>query len=163
MNLTFFLFFILNFASSALSADARQPYQILLEEEFNPTVNEVIIQGIQKYNLPFFKQSDLQFFVVYARNEQSEVIGGLCGDILGTCACVDYMWVDEKQRGQGIGSKLFAKLENFAKSKKCTSIQLFTYDFQAEKFYKKLGFQSIGIVPKWIEDHDTIFLRKMLK
>jgi len=159
--MTTFLFLILNFVFQI--AESKESYQIHLEEEFNPTVNEIITQGIQKYNLPFFKQSDLRFFVIYARNDQAEIIGGLCGDILGTCACVDYMWVDEKHRGQGIGSHLIVKLENFAKSNHCVSIQLFTYGFQAEKFYKKLDFRCIGVIPKWIEDHDTIFLRKMLK
>lgn len=158
-----FIIFCLTIFTSLLSANSTEnPYQIFLQEDFNPTVNEAIVQGLQKYNLPFFKQEDLHFFVIYMKNAQSEVIGGLCGDILGKCACVDYMWVEEKLRGQGIGTKLIATLEHYAKNKNCDAIQLFTYDFQAEHFYKKLGFDCIGRIPKWIENHDTVFFRKTL-
>lgn len=158
MRLLFCLYSIL--LTGYLSA--QSPYQTYLEEQFNPKVNEAIVGGLQNYNHPFFKQADLKFFVIYLKNTKGEIVGGLTGDILGTCACVDYMWVEEKIRGQGLGSHLLTTLENYAKKQKCTAIQLYTYDFQAEHFYEKLGFDCIGRIPKWIENHDTVFFRKTL-
>lgn len=136
--------------------------EIIVEEDSNPLINNAILHGLQSYNLPFFNQKDCQFFSIYALDEDSQLLGGLCGDILGRSASVDYAWVDEKKRCQGIGTQLFSQLEALAISKNCQYIQLFTFDFQAKEFYYNLGFECVGTVPNWIEGHDVIFFKKYL-
>ena len=140
----------------------QAPYRVIIEEESNPLVNNAILHGLQSFNLPLFNQKDCQFFSIYALDGNSQLIGGLCGDILGKSASVDYAWVDEKWRGQGIGTQIFSQLEIFAKSKDCQFIHLFTYEFQAKEFYYKLGYECVGTISNWIDDHDVIFFKKYL-
>ncbi len=153
------------FSASNLAASeaVERGYQVIVEEKSNPLVNDIILHGLQSFNLPFFQQKDCQFFSIYAVDENHQIIGGLCGDILGRTANVDYAWVDEEKRRQGIATQLFSQLESFAQSKGCKYIQLFTYEFQAKEFYEKLGFECIAIISNWIEGHDAIFFRKGLK
>ncbi|WP_206425200.1 GNAT family N-acetyltransferase [Rickettsiales endosymbiont of Stachyamoeba lipophora] len=61
-----------------------------------------------------------------------------------------------------MGRKLFAELEQYAKSKNCKYIQLDTFEFQAKPFYEKLGFKCIGTIKEWIKGYDWHFMRKVL-
>lgn len=144
-------------------------YEIVVESS-NPDVNNKILNGLEDFNKKFYEQKygafEITPFVIYAKDTQSEVIGGLCGYFFEgsstAWAYVDYAWVDESRRHQGIGTKLFQTAETVAKSKQCTHIQLFTWEYQAVDFYKKLGFECVGIVPRWIDDYDAMFFKKRL-
>lgn len=164
MNILFAVCLLIVHGIAGLGAfeTAHGTYQIIVEENSNPLVNDAIVHGLQKFNLPFFDQKNCQFFSIYAVDKNSRIIGGLCGDILGRSAGVDYVWVDEEKSRQGIGTQLFSQLETFAKSKNCDCIQVFTYKFQAPEFYKKLGFKCVGIISNWIEGHDVMFFKKYL-
>jgi len=144
-------------------------YEIVTEFS-NPAVATTILHGLENFNLQFFKKGDPSFaldsFVIYARDEQSQIVGGLCAYIfekaVGSWIAVDYAWVEEKMRHQGIGTKLFTQLEELARQKNCTHIQLFTWAYQAPGFYQKLGFECVGTIPAWTEEHDAVFFRKQL-
>jgi GNAT superfamily N-acetyltransferase len=138
----------------------------IIEESFNPDVCNTILNGIEDFNIRFFQQKDSSIerspFVIYAKDENSKVIGGLCGSVFGSFAHIEYLWVDEGRRLQGLGTQLFKKAETFAKTKNCQIMQLYTWSYQAVGFYEKLGFECIGLIPKWIENYDAVFLRKEL-
>jgi len=145
-------------------------YEIITESS-NPEVCAMILNGLEDFNLKFFKKKhgsiDLGTFVIYAKDGHSQIIGGLYGYIfesgVGSWASVDFAWVDESRRNQGIGTELFEKAEVLARMKNCTHMQLFTWAYQAVDFYKKIGFECVGIIPEWIENHDAVFFRKKLK
>ncbi len=144
-------------------------YEIVVESS-NPDACSAILNGLEGFNARYFQQKDKSFelntFVIYAKDGQSKTIGGLCGYIFegasGTWAYVDYAWVDESKRHQGIGTQLFEKMEIFANAKRCDYIQLFTFAYQAVGFYQKLGFECVGIIPEWIENYEAVFFRKQL-
>jgi len=153
-------------SSSLLSADYT-----IIEESSNPEICNTILDGLKDFNMRFFRQKDasleLNPFVIYAKDENSIVLGGLCGYIsesqFGSWAHVNYVWIDESRRLQGLGTELFKRAEIYALTKNCQTIQLFTWAYQAVGFYEKLGFECIGVVPRWIENYDAVFFRKKLK
>ena len=51
-------------------------------------------------------------------------------------------------------------IDDIARDKRLPKIFVDTYAFQAQDFYKKHGFFSIGTIPKYLKDHDRIFMRK---
>jgi ribosomal protein S18 acetylase RimI-like enzyme len=53
--------------------------------------------------------------------------------------------VDEAYRGNEIGTKLMYKIEEKAKEQNVYSINLGTVEFQAKKFYEKLGYKVVFI------------------
>lgn len=54
------------------------------------------------------------------------------------------LWVDEELRGQGTGEALMQALEDEARRRGATRAMLYTYSFQAQGFYEKLGYRPFG-------------------
>ncbi|KTD46196.1 GNAT family N-acetyltransferase [Legionella quateirensis] len=136
--------------------------KIFVDETENSAVYNVIKKGIIDFNSPYFGSKPSQPFNIYIIDSRSDVIAGLTGFYKGKYARVDLFWVHEHFRNQGLGKKLFFKLEQFSKMKGCLYIQLDTFDFQARPFYEKLGFECVGTISKWVDDRDCHFMRKIL-
>ncbi|MED2186843.1 MULTISPECIES: GNAT family N-acetyltransferase [Bacillus cereus group] len=54
---------------------------------------------------------------------------------------IDFLFVDENQRGNGLGSKILDRIEKEAISKGCKYVFLNTFGFQAKDFYPKHGYE----------------------
>src|SRR5690349_2735278 len=55
---------------------------------------------------------------VWASDEAGELAGGLVGHTWTTWLHVTYLWVDERHRGAGLGSRLLARAERIAREKR---------------------------------------------
>jgi GNAT superfamily N-acetyltransferase len=87
---------------------------------------------------------------VWALDEAGEVAGGLVGHTWTTWLHVTYLWVDERHRGSGLGSRLLARAEGIALGERgCSSSRLETWDFQAPGFYKKKGYDVVCVIPDY--------------
>jgi len=124
--------------------------------------SKVILQGLIDYNKPWF--GHLKSFCIFVQDENKIILAGINGviDDKRLEILVWQVWVNETYRGQGIGKTLMGKLEEFAKSKDCTTIQLDTLQFQALDFYTKLGYQCFATVPHQMCGHDKYFMRKQV-
>ena len=56
---------------------------------------------------------------------------------------IEYLFVKEELRGQGIGSKLLQQAENEAKNRNCRFAFVNTYQFQAPDFYKRHDYKEV--------------------
>ena len=90
------------------------------------------------------------------------VIGGLLGGTYWGWMYVDILWVDEKHRQKGIGSKLLAEAEREAMRRGCHHVHLDTMSWQAPDFYQKHGYEVIGILPDIPSGHQKYLLQKAL-
>jgi GNAT superfamily N-acetyltransferase len=87
---------------------------------------------------------------VWALDDCGAVAGGLVGHTWTTWLHVTYLWVDERVRGAGIGSRLLARGERVARDERgCTSVRLETWDFQAPEFYVKQGYEVVCVIPDY--------------
>ena len=77
-------------------------------------------------------------------------------------AYIDTLWVDEKYRDNGLGSKLLAEVEKTAKDKGCYLIHLDTFDFQAKEFYQKRGYKVFGVLEGCPKSHCRYYLKKTI-
>ena len=50
------------------------------------------------------------------------------------------LWVDEALRGSGLGSRILAAIEDEAHRRGASRAMLFTYSWQAQAFYEKVGY-----------------------
>ena len=75
---------------------------------------------------------------------------------------IQYLFVPEDLRGQGVGTELMQRAEDWGRSQGLTGIWIDTFEFQARGFYEKLGFTVFGT----LEDHPVgsrrYFLQKRL-
>lgn len=96
-------------------------------------------------------------------NPNGEIIAGCvarmyCWNVL----YIDILWVDEKYRNHGLGSKLLEYVEETAKEKGCYLIHLDTFDFQAKDFYIKHGYEIFGTLKDCPKGHCRYYLKKSI-
>lgn len=82
----------------------------------------------------------------FVRDGDGRVIGGISGGTWGGCCDLQLLWVDERWRGDGLGSALVAAAESEARRRGCNLAVLQTHDGQAAGFYERLGYQCVGVV-----------------
>ncbi len=124
-----------------------------------------ILDGLNEYNLnkvsalaPIWTPLD---FV--AKTKEGENIGGVLGGIgYWNGLEIRALWVHEQFRGQGYGSKILAYIEEVAREKGAEIAMLDTFDFQAEEFYLKNGYQPIGEIKDFPKGHRRIYFSKRL-
>lgn len=125
-----------------------------------------IIDRLVEYNLSRMPLRQPEAFVDIVRKAVDDA-----GNILGGCIAeiycwnvmyVDILWVDEAQRGRGIGSQLLGEVETAAREHGCTLIHLDTFDFQAKDFYLRHGYRLFGVLEDCPEGHCRYYLSKKL-
>ena len=57
---------------------------------------------------------------------------------------VEFLFVEESCRGQGLGRLLLEQAENLARQDGCKRVLLNTYSFQAPGFYRRMGYELLA-------------------
>lgn len=143
----------------------KDHFQIAVDYEMKDEEVSVISKGLAEFNTPFFGQIKSTSFAIYLRDEDGEVVGGVTAWMrpgIGLL-CIDTIALPEHLRRQGYGTKLLLAAEEEGRKHGCTHAQLETLPFQAEDFYKKLGYVRIGHVEKLYGPYDAYYMRKTLK
>ncbi len=96
-----------------------------------------------------------------ARDGKGRFIGGLTGSTYLGWLYVDLLFVEEKYRGQGVGTHLLKTAETWAKKRGCHHVNLNTITFQAPGFYRKLGYKVFGRL-SYPKGNIRYFLKKKL-
>ncbi|MFD5818657.1 GNAT family N-acetyltransferase [Streptomyces sp. NPDC127038] len=86
---------------------------------------------------------------VWALDEDGELAGGLAGHTWTAWLHVTYLWVDDRHRGAGLGTRLLAEAERAATGRGCTAARVETWDFQAPDFYRKQGYEVVSVIPDY--------------
>lgn len=68
------------------------------------------------------------------------MVGGLLAEVKANWLCIDFLWVSEKARNEGLGRKLMCAAEQEAVKVGCLHGLVDIFSFQALPFYEKLGY-----------------------
>lgn len=120
--------------------------------ESSEEAREYIRQRLIEYNvgqIPEEAKSNKETATFTVRDDTGKIIGGITCTYYWQHLYIDFLWVEESVRKEGIGAKLLAEAENFAKQKGARLIKLDSFSFQAPAFYQKYGYTVFGKV----EDH----------
>jgi GNAT superfamily N-acetyltransferase len=97
-----------------------------------------------------------------ARSSDGQLVAGLLADLYFEWLYVAILWVREDLRGQGIGRRLMATIEEYAAAHGRLYAHVDTFDFQAPEFYKRLGYTVFGELGPYGDGHTRFYLRKAL-
>lgn len=81
---------------------------------------------------------------IIARDAGGQLAGGLRGQTFWRWLFVAWLWVEEAQRGRGLGAALLRAAEDEARRRRCIGAFVDTYSFQAPGFYARLGYAAFG-------------------
>ncbi|MDJ0896987.1 MAG: N-acetyltransferase [Alphaproteobacteria bacterium] len=107
-------------------------------------------------------EEDVETFLFSVRDSDGELTAGCKGEIAFKSAHVSEIWVDETQRGNGIGGQLLAAAESLAHKKGCERIHLETRSERARALYEKAGYRVFGRLPNFAGDQTFYYLEKAL-
>ncbi|MFF9060057.1 GNAT family N-acetyltransferase [Streptomyces sp. NPDC014882] len=84
---------------------------------------------------------------VWASDDTGALAGGLVGHTWTTWLHVTYLWVDERHRGTGLGTRLLGEAERLARDDRgCLRSRVETWDFQAPRFYRRQGYEVVCVI-----------------
>jgi GNAT superfamily N-acetyltransferase len=122
---------------------SHPPAELMVESEPSPRDVRFLREGLYEYNVRATGISDGNFLSLFARAPDGSPVAGIFGWTWGGTCYIRYLFVSENMRGQGQGTRLMRAVETEAKSRGCRQIVLETHDFQAPRFYQKLGFTRV--------------------
>lgn len=114
---------------------------INITHEVTPLDAEELFAGLRSYNAQFIDTAPRGQLGVYCRDEAGVMTGGLIASRKGLWFCIDYLWVSQQARGNGLGRKLVSKAEQEAIKMGCVHALVDTFSFQAAPFYEKQGYE----------------------
>lgn len=125
--------------------------KITVTHEITPEDKEELFTGLRSYNRSFLQNSYFGQLGVYSKDDNGIMQGGLFASIKGRWLCIDYLWVDESMRKNGLGSQLMHVAEEESKKLGCHNALVDTFSFQALPFYEKLGYVKQMSLPNFPE------------
>lgn len=132
----------------------------------NPKEEDIseIRDNLIEYNLSHIELKKVKPIAVFVNDENANKIGGISGETHGNWLEVSFLWVDEKFRGQKIGSKLLQDVEVEAINRGCKYSFLNTFSFQAKDFYIKLGYKEVFTLEEYpITSKRHYFVKQLLQ
>ena len=98
---------------------------------------------IRSYNRSKRETAESEPLNLYVEDEHGQLLAGLVAETFGNWLEIEYLFVKEELRGQGIGSQLLQQAESEAKNRNCRFAFVNTYQFQAPAFYQKYGYKKV--------------------
>jgi GNAT superfamily N-acetyltransferase len=142
----------------------RLPMATTLEITCEPSENDLALIGGE---LAAFNEGDVGPagkvpLAVLARDEEGRVVAGISAYTAWGWLYVQWLWVDEKLRGQHMAGRMLEAAEIEAVSRGCHGAYIDTFNPKALKVYQRQGYQSFGKLADFPKGRDRVFLQKQL-
>lgn len=113
----------------------------------------------EQQGAPEYKKDRVKWL---AFDEQKDIAAVLTADILWDWIYIDELWISPKLRGKGLGRQLMLLAEELAVSQGLHGLWLWTQSWQAEGFYRQLGYSEFTRFDNFPKGHSRIGFRKKL-
>jgi GNAT superfamily N-acetyltransferase len=94
--------------------------------------------------------------------EQGAVVGGASGMVWGQNLSIDLIWIEDRFRGQGFGTRLLQTIEEEGLLHGAKQAYLQTLSIEARPFYEKHGYQVYGVITEFLAGIDRYSMIKTL-
>ena len=117
---------------------------------------------IRAYNRANREPSKSEPLNIYLEDEEGNLMAGMVAETFGNWLEIEYLYVSDDLRGQGIGSKILETAENESRNRGCKYSFVDTFNFQAPKFYKKHGYKEVFALKKYPYTGERYYYTKEL-
>ena len=125
-------------------------------------LREEVLEGLRVFNEAAAGNYDLRYVRLAMRADDGSLIAGLVGLCYWNMLYIDLLWVAPTHRRSGCGAALLQRAEEIALERNCELAYLATYSFQAPAFYRKRGYEAIGVLENAPRGHSTTWFSKRL-
>ena len=134
---------------------------VLIGRDMSVEQEKAVVGGLLAFNENQIGPSNEEP-VKFVAFDVEGVVGGVIGHTRWNWLYVAKLWVDERARGQGVGTKLLTAAEDLARKRGCVGASLDTFEYQARPFYEKLGYELFGTLDGYPPGSRQFYLRKKL-
>ena len=128
--------------------------------------NHLLQEAITNYNfqiVPELPRAEICNIDLVIKNDSGEPIGGINAEIVNWgILFISLLFIHEKYRHLGYGSKLLKHVEEKARIKGCHLSHVDTFDFQGKDYYLDHGYTIFGILDECPKGHKRYYLKKAL-
>ena len=104
---------------------------------------------IRTYNRTNREPSKSEPLNIYAEDEMGNLMAGMVAETFGNWLEIEYLYVSDSLRNQGLGSRILELAENESRNRGCKYSFVDTFNFQAPKFYEKHGCKEVFALKKY--------------
>ncbi|TKB87982.1 MAG: GNAT family N-acetyltransferase [Mesorhizobium sp.] len=135
-----------------------------LETTADPLPQELAFLGER---LTAFNDSDVgascrKALAVFVRDKHGAIVAGISGYTAWGWLYVQWLWVDEKLRGQHMAGRMLEAAEREAIARGCHGAWIDTFNPKAAKAYERQGYRPFGALADFPIGRSRIFLQKKL-
>jgi len=109
-------------------------------------VSRELWRGLVRFNRAKAGPLNYSRDVIAARDSRGRLLGGLILQSYWRESYIELLWLSDRARAQGYGSRLMQEAELRARRRGSRLIHVNTYSFQAPGFYKKQGYRLFGSI-----------------
>jgi GNAT superfamily N-acetyltransferase len=141
---------------------ALPPLVLTPEVSVDEVTARAIESGLDTFNDSVAPCDNRMALWIVGRTSNNNVQAGIYGTTIFDWLIINWLWVADPYRRQGIGSQLLLKAEAIARDRQCTHSYLDTFSFQAPGFYERHGYREFGRINGFPPGHARIWLSKSL-
>ena len=130
--------------------------------EINPLIKdlEIISEGVNSYGRSISVSDALPIASFVRLNGQ--IIAGVSGRMEFSRLFINYLWVKDEFRKQGIASRLLENIEVVAKNHNCLDVVIETLLDEVAEIYNRRGYQTLVKIPNYVGRFSRSILKKNL-
>jgi len=132
-----------------------------VEEDFADDDARVISEGVFRFGRAEAVGSEARPIASFLR-DGSEVIAGAIGRTEFRRLFINYLWVRDDLRGQGLGTEALTRIEAAALQRGAVDAQIETLNDRNAKLYRSLGYQPLAVIDRAIGPFTRHILLKPL-
>jgi GNAT superfamily N-acetyltransferase len=135
---------------------------LIVTDAPSPEELATIGEGLSRFNDNDVGPSGRRPIAVLVRDEAGEVTAGISGYTAWGWLYVQWLFVAEAQRGQGLAGQMLAAAETEARARGCRSAYIDTFSPVALKAYLRAGYVPFGELKDFPAGRTRTFLQKEL-
>jgi GNAT superfamily N-acetyltransferase len=133
-------------ARKGRAAGGESKARIVADRSNVTKVSRELWRGLVRFNRSKAGPLNYSRDVITVRGDRRKLLGGLILQSYWRESYIELLWLSDRARAQGYGSRLMQEAERRARRRGSRLIHTNTYSFQAPGFYKKQGYRLFGSI-----------------